>query len=349
MMKKLLISVVVMMVGATYLHAQFVENVSKVGTTAGSFLEIGIGSRAMGMGEAYVGMADDVTALYWNPAGLALIPRNQVTFVHTQWLADINFNHIAGAFPLGRSGTLAASLTSLNMGEDKVRTVFYPEGTGEMFTASSVAMSVGFARRFTDRFSFGAAGKYIREQIWHMSASALAVDIGTLFRTQFNDMRIGMSISNFGTSMQLEGRDTQITHDIDESKEGNNSKISAHLDTDEWSLPLLFRVGIAGEVIQSNHQRLTLALDANHPNNYAESVQIGAEYAIREFAFLRIGHKFYLNDKNEDGDPNSPEGFTAGAGVNLLISRNTRFYLDYSYGDFGLLDQVQRFSINLEF
>jgi len=349
MMKKLFISVVLIAASVTTLPAQFVTNVSKVGTTGASFLEIGIGSRAMGMGEAYVGVANDVTALYWNPGGLAIVPRNQVTFIHTQWLADITFNHVAGAFPLGKMGTIAASLTSLNIGEDKVRTVFYPEGTGEMFSASSMAMSIGWAQRFTDRFSFGAAGKYIEEQIWHSKAQALAVDIGTLFRTQFNDMRIGMSVSNFGTSLKMEGRDTQVTHDIDETKEGNNSKIPAHLDTAPFSLPLIFRVGVAGELYQGNHQRLTLAIDANHPNNYNESVQFGLEYALMDLIYLRGGQKFYLNDEDENGDPNSPEGFSVGAGVNVLISRNTRFYLDYSFGDFGILDRVQRFSVNLEF
>lgn len=348
-MKKLFISVVLITVSAAVLPAQFVTNVSKVGRTAASFLEIGIGSRAMGMGEAYVGVANDVTALYWNPAGLAVMEKSQVAFIHTQWLAGINFNHIAGAFPLGQAGTVAASLTSVNMGEDKVRSVFYPEGTGEMFSASSMCMSLGYARRFTDRFSFGAAGKYIEEQIWHSKAQALAVDIGTLFRTQFNDMRIGMSISNFGNDPQMDGRDTQITHDIDPVKEGNNSKIPAHLDTSPFSLPLMFRVGVAGELYQGNHQRLTVAIDANHPNNYNESVQFGVEYALMNLIFLRGGQKFYINDKDADGNQNSPEGFTVGAGLNVLISRNTRFYLDYSYGDFGILDRVQRFSINLEF
>ncbi len=323
--------------------------VSKVGTTAASFLEIGIGSRAVAMGGAYVGLANDVTALYWNPGGLALIPRSEVAFIHTQWLAGIRFNHVAAAFPVGAMGSIGASLTSLNSGEMDVRTVFYPEGTGERFRATDLALTMGWGRRFTDRFSFGANVKYISQRIWHSQATALAVDLGTTFRTQFRDMRIGMSISNFGDKMQMTGRDMQVKYDIDETKAGNNSKINAFLATDEWSLPLLFRVGVAVDVLQLPHAKLTVALDASHPNNYNESVQMGGEFNLMDLLYLRAGQTLYLNDRDPDGDPYSQEGVSFGGGLNYLVARNLRVHVDYAYGDFGLLKAVQRFSLALEF
>ena len=349
-MKKTIIRfVLVLMSVLITLTPVWAQGVSKVGTTAASFLEIGIGSRAVAMGGAYVGLAEDVTAIYWNPGGLALISQSEVSLIHTQWLGGINFNHVAAAFPMGSMGTIGASLTSLNSGEMDVTTVFYPEGTGERFDVSDLAVTVGWGRRFTDRFSFGANVKYISERIWHSQASAIAVDLGTTFRTQFRDMRIGMSVSNFGNKMQMTGRDLQIKYDIDEQKEGNNSKINAYLATDEWSLPLLFRVGLAGDVIRLPHAKLTMTADAAHPNNYAESLHLGGEFNIMDLLYLRIGNTMYLNDVDDDGEHYSQEGVSFGAGLNYLVSRNLRLKVDYAYGDFGLLESVQRFSLALEF
>ncbi len=325
------------------------QAVSKRGTTAASFLEIGIGARGTSMGNAYVAVVNDVNSLYWNPGGLALMKKSEVSFVQTNWLAGIDFNNVSAAFPMGTLGTVGVALTSISVGEMDVTTVSQPDGTGEKFDATDFSATLGWGRSFTDRFTFGANVKYIEERIWHMKASSVAVDLGTTFRSQFKDVKIGMSVSNFGSKMQLRGDDTLIKYDIDEEKEGNNSKINAHLDTDYWSLPLIFRVGVAGDVVKLPHAKLTLAMDAAHPNNYAESLSFGGEINIMDMAFIRAGQTFYLDDTDEDGNQYSPEGFNVGGGLNLLISRNLRFKLDMAYGDWGILRDTKRFSLSLEF
>jgi opacity protein-like surface antigen len=323
-------------------HAQFVENVSKVGTTSACFLEIEVGARPLAMGGAFVATANDATALYWNAAGLARLTRNEVHLGHTEWLADMNYDFAGVALPLGSFGTLGASFCALGMDEMEVRTVFYPEGTGERFGASDVALGLSYARALTDRFSIGFTGKYIQQKIWHMSASSFALDVGTLFVTQLKGMRIGASISNFGGKMRLEGKDTQVNHDIDPSKYGNNDKIIAHLATDRWSLPLIFRAGVAMELLNAAHNRLTLAVDAIHPNDNTEYLNVGAEYAFNENVFLRAGYKsLFLRD--------GEEGLTLGGGLAYELLGRVRLKLDYAYLDFGVLENVQRFSIGLEF
>ncbi|MBT3252709.1 MAG: PorV/PorQ family protein [Candidatus Marinimicrobia bacterium] len=323
--------------------------VSKRGTTAASFLEIGIGARGTSMGNAYVAVVDDVHSLYWNPAGLALMNKSEVSFIQTNWLAGIGFNNISAAFPMGNLGTFGVALTSISIEEMDVTTVDQPDGTGERFGASDLSATLGWGRKFTDRFTFGANVKYIEERIWHMKASSVAVDLGTTFKTQFKDLRIGMSVSNFGGKMQLKGDDTLIEVDVAPDQEGNNSRINAHLDTDEWSLPLTFRVGLAADVLKIPHGKLTLAVDAAHPNNYSESISVGGEFNLMDLAFLRAGQTFYLDDVDEDGNALSPEGFNVGGGVNFLIARNLKFKLDLAYGDWGILDETHRFSISLEF
>lgn len=340
-MNKIIWVLCVIVIFSTTVNAQYERNVSKVGTTAAAFLEIGVGSSAVGMGEAFSAVADDATAIYWNPAGIARISKNEVILLHTKWFADINFDFAAITLSLGNFGTIGANITTLNMGDIIVRTVEEPEGTGERYSVADWVVGISYAKSLTDRFSIGSTVKYIHQQIWHMSASAMAIDIGTLFTTQFNNMKIGMSISNFGNKMQLSGKDTQYYFDIDHTKYGNNDKIPCHLDTDKWALPLIFRVGVAMDVINSPNNRLTIAVDALHPNNNTESINLGLEYGFNNFLYGRVGFRSLFVRDGEGGA-------TFGSGLCQRLG-STTVKFDYSYTDFGRLTNAQRFSVGIMF
>ena len=321
--------------------AQSSSDVSKVGITAAPFLEIGVGAKAYGMGGAFVGTADDASALYWNPSGIARLPGAEGTFVHIDWLADINFDFIGFVLPAGRIGTFGLSITSLSMDDMLVRTEDRPTGTGEYFKTGSIAIGASYAINLTDRFSIGFTGKYLHEQIWKEVATGIAVDIGTLFTTDFHGMRIGASLSNFGTDMRMAGEDLLVYHDIDQTQLGNNDKIFAELQTESWPLPLTFQVGVAMEVIQSGVNRLTIAADAVQPTDNTESINIGTEYAMREWIFLRAGYRnLFLKD--------SEEGLTFGAGA-MLHFGHAKLKVDYSYAQFGVFTDIQCFAIGLVF
>lgn len=316
--------------------------VIKVGTTGAQFLKVGVGSRAVAMGGAFVAVADDATTLYWNPAGLSRLSKNGVVLIHSEWLADIDFDFAGVTIPLGEYGTLGASLTALNMAEMEVRTMEKPEGTGEKFDAGDFAVGLSYAYNLTDRFSIGFNGKYIRQKIWLMSAFSFAVDVGTLFYTQLPGLSIGMSISNFGSKLRMEGDNTLRFYDEDPSIEGNNDRVPVHLDTDRWPLPLLFRVGVAYQALKGRSSSLILAMDALHPNDNTERVNVGFEYGWNDMVFIRGGYKsmFALD---------SEEGLTGGGGLKFALSRLVTLYLDYAYADFGRLLNTQRFSLRLEF
>ncbi len=294
------------------------------------------------MGGAFVAQADDITATYWNPAGLADLEGTQVLFYQSPWVADIMHSDAIVGVPLDRLGTVGFFLTSLTMDDMKVRTVEKPDGTGEYFTASSIALGVSYARNLTDRFRFGVNLKFINEQIWHMSASNVAFDLGTMFTTKNRGIRIGMSISNFGSKMRLQGRDTQIYVDIDENKSGNNDRIAGSLDTWGWPLPLIFRVGISSRLLQAGSHKLVLATDAIQPNNQHPYSNVGLEYSWLGMVFLRVGQpEVFLVD--------SEKGLTIGGGVRYHSDDNFELILDYVSRDMGLLGTIGGYTLTLQF
>ena len=318
------------------------NDVTNVGTTAAPFLEIGVGARAIGMGGAFVATANDVSAMYWNPAGVAGLKRVQAVFVHTDWLVDISYDYAGLVFPLMQYGTIGLNLTALNMGEMKVRTIDHPEGTGEYFDASDIAIGLSYGIHITNRFAIGFNFKFIQQTIWKEHARGFAVDIGTLYQTPWKGFRIGAALTNFGTDMQMSGNDLLVYHDIDPYQMGNNDHIFAELSTDSWPLPLNFQLGLAYDALQTENHLLTLEVDAMHPIDNSESINLGMEYGFLKRYFLRAGYRnLFLR--------NGEEGLTLGAGVNLDLFGGIHAAFDYAYADFGRLQNTQRFSIVLRF
>lgn len=339
-MKRIL---VLTMIAGLFVSVSFSQEVTKVGTTAAGFLNIDVGARALGMGGSFVSVADDISSMYWNPAGVARLTGPQALFTHSRWIADVNFNYAAFALPLGNMGTLGANATFLTMDEMERTTVFEPDGTGEMFDAGSYAFGLSYARNLTDRFSIGFNVKYINEKIYHSSASGAAFDIGTLFDTQYYGLKIGMSITNYGTKMQMGGRDMLIQTDIDPQIAGNNYNINADLKTDAFDLPLMFRVGLSMDVLKGlADSNLILSVDATHPNDDVESLNVGGEYWFHKMFALRAGYKSMFARDSE-------EGLCFGAGINYKLMGYTTLMIDYAYEDFGVLKEVQLFTLGLGF
>lgn len=320
------------------------QNVSKTGTTAANFLEIGVGANAVGMGGAFVSVANDATALYWNAGGIALLPKFEAVVVHTDWIAETNFDYAGLVLPLGDFGTLGFSFTSLTMDDMKVRTVEQPDGTGEFFSAGDIAVGLSYARHLTERFSIGFTVKYIEQTIWHMNATGIAIDAGTMFKTDLlGGMTIGASISNFGTPMKLEGRDSRYFIRVDDSKQGSNERIPTNLELDSWDLPLLFQIGVSTFALNNDTYKLLLAVDATVPNNNYQSLNAGGELSFMDFLFFRGGYNSLMLDEAEGG-------LSLGVGVNSKMLLSTAVVnFDYAYRDFGRLQNVHNFSVGIKF
>jgi len=341
-MKKLIPVFMGLFLALNIASAQNANSITNVGTTAAPFLQIGVGSRAIGMGGSFVATANDVSAMYWNPAGLGYLDKIEAIFVHTKWIADITYDYAGIVFPTYSFGTIGVNITILNMGEMQVRTVDRPDGTGEFFEAKDLAIGLSYGIKLTNRFSIGLNFKYILQTIWKESAQGFAVDIGTLYHTPVQGLRIGASLTNFGSDMQMNGSDLLVYHDIDPYNSGNNDRIFAELQTDSWPLPLTFQLGIAMDVLSSENHLLTVEVDAVHPIDNSESVHLGMEYGFLGNYFIRLGYRnLFLTD--------AEEGLTLGGGLTFNILSGLSFSLNYAYADFGRLQNAQRFSLIMRF
>ena len=326
---------------AGLIHAQIGgAQLNKSGTTAAQFLKIGVGPRAIGMGGAFTALADDINSMYWNPAGLAKMYSREAYFNHVDWISDVNLDYAGFAMDISGFGTLGTFVSIMSMGDMMIRTLEQPEGTGELFTAGAVVIGLSYARNLTEEFAIGFNAKYINEYIWNENAIGFAFDIGTIYTIPFlNQFRLAASISNFGPKMRLSGRDILVVTTVGA---GEGNVINTDLQLEEFELPLLFRIGFAVDAIKETEHRLTLAVDAVHPNDNSEYVNSGLEYTWNEIFFVRGGYKSLFE---KDGE----QGLTLGVGINYRLIESIKVKLDYAYEDFGRLKNVQYISLGLRF
>jgi len=327
---------------------------NRVGTTTANFLEIGFGSAGIAMGDAYVSVANDLSSAYWNPAGLAFMKYNEALFMIQPWILDVNSSFAAVGVPIEGIGTFALDIIYMGYGEMEVTTLSQQDGTGEMFDANEFAATLSYGRSITEWFAFGAGIKYISSQIWQVTGAAVAFDLGVLIKTEYfsrsgsrNDgLSIGMSISNYGTKLQYDGTNLLNPIDILPDENGNYKDVPGQFRLSSWELPLIFRVGVSLKPIASERHQLIFAIDALHPNNNKESVNLGTEYSLKVPTFgklsLRAGYRALFIDRSEFG-------LTLGAGFVMNLIQNTNLTVDYAYRDLGLLGSTNCFGISIQF
>ena len=322
-----------------FLLLSFAFPVDKSGTMAAKFLSARIGPKAVAMGGAFTAIANDGSAMYWNPAGIGYNRIRNIYVNHSDWIADISFDYFSISVPLKNSHVLGINITSVTMGEMEV-TRYGNEDTGETFSASDHAFGITYAMNLTDRFSVGFNGKYIQEKIANNHAKGWALDLGTLFETPYG-FRLGTSISNFGPKMRMTGDDLLVAVDIDESIHGNNESVTGYLATDQFDLPLILRVGISDDIKFGQVARITWALDANSPNDNASYINAGFEIGLLGDLFtLRGGvNSLFLVDKEQE--------FALGFGVKAPGLIKQQLHINYCFEALTHLGDTHQLSLEI--
>lgn len=307
-----------------------------VGTTVAQFLEIGAGARANGLGSAYTAVTDDAGAVFWNPAGLADVKAPSLFLTNNNWPADINVGGLSIAGKIGRVGSFAISVISLMTNEMEITTIQDYDGTGEYFDISNNAFGLTFARYLTDRVSVGVTGKFVSEDYFNHGYSTWALDLGTMYRTDFHGLKIGMSILHFGPEVGFSGKYVDYSN--------QDSYVNLADDTDDvpfefeqYSLPVNFRVGISMRAFQRGSHTLMVSSDMVHPNNNLEQYNFGLEYNLHDAIFLRSGYRIGVDEG----------GISLGGGAKLDLAGWSQIAINYSYSDLGILTNSHRIGLLL--
>jgi hypothetical protein len=291
------------------LSIAFPLQASGPGTTGGSVLKIPVGARAIAMGEAYTAQADDVSSLYWNPAGLAIMNQSQAAFMYDKSYDDMAFSHAAVATPL-ESGALGASLSYLSYGKISG----YTDGdapTGDINAYSGVA-TLG-AAWLGENWSAGVNAKGIQGQLADVKATGFATDLGLNLiypkEVMTGTLRLGAVVKNLGTGLKyIQEKDPFPT---------------------EW------RVGLAA--VQMMNRRLSFSADYGKATDNDAAIYAGAEYWILPFLALRGG---YAADHSESN--------WMRAGIGLKVKDLSFDYAYTQYGDLGMSNRfeiVYRFGV----
>jgi len=263
---------------------------------AGEFIAIGVGGRALGLGGAYSALANDVTAGYWNPAGLSRMMYPQVTLMNDERFGGlVNYDYAAFALPAGVSTSFGISLIRLgvddipntqNAGVDANGNPVPPDQLQKLagidpsrityFNAADWAFYFSYAKKAGDQFSYGANVKFIRRELGTASATGVGFDLGMQYAP---------------TDRLLIGANAQdITTTLVAWNTGRNELISPTLKAGTAYLFDLFGGQVAPAIdIDFRFEGRKSASNA-HIGRVSMDFHSGVEFEYKNLAALRIGY-----------------------------------------------------------
>lgn len=306
---------------------------ARIGGAGTQFLSVGGGARSIGMGGAVSALGGDIEAVYWNPAGIALLEGTAVGFTHTMLYADMSLEDAAVAIP-AMDGVIGVSGLAFLSGEIDETTEEKPDGTGETFTANSMAVALSYGRMMTDKFAAGLSFRVIHESLAEVAATGWGFDLGGSYTVGWN-LRLGFAVVNFGPDMELSGTALEQTWGDEEWSDTQDGDVPALLQPEPYPMPMTFRAGLAYDLPLGAAGAVTACLEGSHPVDQGEVMAIGAQYAYAGRYFLRAGYNTVNNME-----------WSVGGGARISAG-GTNLSVDYCYQQHEYLDGVHRVAVGV--
>lgn len=326
-----------LLLAATLAYGQ-VERRDKLAQTGMKFLSVSTDAGISAMAGAATALEIASTSMFYNPAAMGF----QKPFAHAsvgqvRWIADISYVYGSAAFrPFkGKYGVFGFTAMFADYGDFK-GTIRDPGEQGfvdtGLFSPSAFTVGIGYAKALSDKFSVGGNVKYVRQDLGSSiigfndqsdyvtkdyMRNVMAFDLGVLYRTGFESLTFGMCVRNFSEEVTYEDEGFQ--------------------------LPLTFKIGFAMNVfdlfdVSEDVHALRMSIDAVHPRDYKEQINVGLEYMLFKMLALRAGYSA----------PNDEKNVSAGAGIRKAFN-DYMLAVDYAYTPFGVFSDVHRFSLQFTF
>ena len=239
----------------TLLVAQDSSDNTSYGTTSAEFLLLGASARGAALGTSFAAIANDVSALYYNPAGIALQRSSGFSASAYDYVANTNYAWAGLSFPFGgRSKAFGLQFGTFGFGDQPVYTVEQPDGTGSVYSVSETFGGLTYAQNFSDRFSAGITAKFVFDNLGGASGSAFAVDFGTNFHSRLggHPIQFSFTLMNLGSSISY-GGDPLIVQVPRDSVPGVPSVPTnpqqGELSTKAYGLPTVFKVALGYDLV----------------------------------------------------------------------------------------------------
>lgn len=319
-MHKGVVVAVVILTGLLTVPQSFAADIhDSAGTAGAAFLKIEPGSRPVGMGGAFAGLANDINTIFWNPAGLTAVHARELTAMQHFSFVDINNQSIGYAQRAKRFVWGASFLGSFTEIERRIGPTETPDST---VTVGGFATGLSLAYPLGSTASVGGTAKFISQQLDIQNVYGVAADIGVILRLIDDHLGIGITVQNAGL---LDG---------------------------EENLPMALRAGLAYRTWQQSEEATpprdvwAFVADAHLPLIDANpSFHLGIERWFYDIVAARVGYRIGLNE-------NPSDGLSIGIGVRrggLDSLANIDFQFDYAFVPDAYVGNSHRISVITRF
>ncbi len=355
---------------------------SSVGVRAAEFLTIPVGARGIGMGGACSAVLDDISAIWWNPAGLGLMDQREVMLTVVDYTMDLSYSYAAFATPLADNRIAIGVFAGyLDIPNEEITTIGSPNGTGRFYNAYDFQMGASFAYNLSDRFTAGISAKYIHQDFFqNIAGNALGIDAGAIYHTELADreIRFSFAIQNLGTNLTMRGENMRVDIGPEQMSNGkvpdgygdystdpyamaNRGDREAFRATHTYRLPTTVKIALAYNLYTGEAANWLTSAEIWRNSNIPISYAIGSEVNYNFTPFLsgaiRMGWLIQTDEFTDDsdmlgyaylGDDPTWRGLSFGGGIKQMFgSRAISF--NYAYQNKGRLTADNFFSIQMGF